>query len=140
MFDKVADEFIGSDGDYHLIINDRYQRYKKGVPDVNEFLYEYYWNIKPNHKNVICNQATYALLTPTEKERVVFIQTNSKKRVIIKKEISIFAAPSNVRGKDLILRYDTFMRKAKIPQKYFDKLRAKYRNFQMTEFSEYRFE
>ena len=45
VFDKVADEFICSDGDYHLIINDRYQRYKKGVPDVNEFLYEYYWSI-----------------------------------------------------------------------------------------------
>ena len=35
VFDKVADEFIGSDGDYHLIINDRYQRHEKGVPDVN---------------------------------------------------------------------------------------------------------
>ena len=76
VFDKVADEFIGSYGDYHLIINDRYQRYNKGVPDVNEFLYEYYWSIKPNHKNTICNQTTYALLTPREKERVVFIQTN----------------------------------------------------------------
>ena len=75
MFDKVADEFICSDGDYHLIINDRYQRCKKGIPDVNDFLCEYYWNIKPNHKNVIRNQTTYALLTPTEKEPVVFIQT-----------------------------------------------------------------
>ena len=61
MFDKVADEFIGSDGDYHLIINDRYQRYEKGVPDVNEFLYEYYGNIKLNHKNVICNQTKNVL-------------------------------------------------------------------------------
>ena len=93
VFDKVADEFIGSDGDYHLIINDRYQRYEKGVPDVNEFLYEYYWNIESNHKNVIYNQTTYALLTP-----VVFIQTK-KKRVLIKKGISTFAAPSNIRGK-----------------------------------------
>ena len=102
MFHKVADEFIGSDGDYHLITNDRYQRYKKGVPDVNNILYKYYWNIKPNHKTVICNQTTYALLTPTEKGRVVFIQTNSKQRVLIRKEISIFAAPNNIRGKGLI--------------------------------------
>ena len=79
-------------------------------------------------------------MTPKEKDRVVFIQTNSKKRVIIKKGISIFAAPSNIRGKGSILRYGTFIRKAKIPQKYLDKLRAKYRNFQLTEFSEYRFE
>ena len=79
VFDKVADEFIGSNGDYHLIINDRCQRYKKGVPDVNDSIYEYYWNIKPNHKNAICNQTSYALLTPTEKEGVVFIQPNSNK-------------------------------------------------------------
>ena len=122
MFHKVADEFIGSDGDYHLITNDRYQRYKKVVPDVNNILYEYYWNIKPNHKTVICNQTTYALLTPTEKESVVFIQTNSKQRVLIRKGISIFAAPSNIRGKGSIFRYGTFIRKAKILQKYFDKL------------------
>ena len=39
VFDKVADEFIGRDGDYHRrITNDSCQRYKKGVPDVNEFL------------------------------------------------------------------------------------------------------
>ena len=107
---------------------------------MNEFLYEYYWNIKPNHKSVICNQTTYALLTHTEKDRVVFIQTNSKKRVIIKKGISIFASPSNIRGKGSILRYGTFIRKPKIPQKYLDKLGAKYRNFQVSEFSEYRFE
>ena len=63
-----------------------------------------------------------------------------KKRALIKKGISIFAAPSNIRGKGSILRYGTFIRKAKIPQKYLDKLRAKYRNFQLTEFSKYRFE
>ena len=59
---------------------------------------------------------------------------------MIKKGISIFAAPSNIRGKGSILRYGTFIRKAKIPQKYLDKLRAKYRNFQLTEFSKYHFE
>ena len=59
---------------------------------------------------------------------------------MIKKGISIFAAPSNIRGKGSILRYGTFIRKAKIPQKYLDKLRAKYKNFQLTEFSEYGFE
>ena len=47
---------------------------------------------------------------------------------------------SNIRGKGTILPYGTFIRKARIPQKYLDKLRAKYRNFQLTEFSEYRFE
>ena len=57
-----------------------------------------------------------------------------------KKMNKYFAAPSDIRGKGSILRYGTFTRKAKIPQKYLDKLRAKYRNFQLTEFSEYRFE
>ena len=60
VFDKIADELIGSKSDYHLIIN---------------------WNNKLNHKNVICNQRTYALLTPTKNELVVFIQTNSKKEL-----------------------------------------------------------
>ena len=89
---------------------------------------------------VTLSQITKTLLTPIEKEHVVFIQTKKKKRALIKKGISIFAAPSNIRGKGSILRYGTFIIKAKIPQKYLDKLRAKYRNFQLTEFSKYRFE
>ena len=71
---------------------------------------------------------------------MLFLFKLKKKRVLIKKGISIFAAPSIVRGKGSILRYGTFIRKAKIPQKYLDKLREKCRNFQLTEFSEYRFE
>ena len=55
IFDTVNDTFIANNEDYHQVINDRYQRYRRGSPDPNLFILEYYWTIKPEHKNVICN-------------------------------------------------------------------------------------
>ena len=53
IFDTVNDTFIANNEDYHQVINDKYQRYRRGSPDLNLFILEYYWTIKPEHKNVI---------------------------------------------------------------------------------------
>ena len=67
IFDTVNDTFINNDGDYHEVLNGGYQRYGRGRPDPNQFMLEYYWTIKPDHKNVICNMTTYVDLKPAER-------------------------------------------------------------------------
>ena len=42
IFDTVNDTFITNGGDYHQVINDRYQRYGRGRPDPNQFMLEFY--------------------------------------------------------------------------------------------------
>ena len=66
IFDTVNDTFINNDGDYHEVLNGSYQRYGRGRPDPNQFMLEYNWTIKPDHKNVIWNMTTYVDLKPAE--------------------------------------------------------------------------
>ena len=42
VFDKEKDEFIGSDPDYHVIVNSRYMRFGHQVHKVKKFLFDYY--------------------------------------------------------------------------------------------------
>ena len=42
LFDKVADEYIANEGDYHEVINDSWERIGYTPPDVNRFMVRYY--------------------------------------------------------------------------------------------------
>ena len=48
VFGKEKDEYIGSDETYHWVANDRFLRFKKPVPSVNNFLRDVYMNWHPN--------------------------------------------------------------------------------------------
>ena len=137
--DTVNDTFIANAGDYHQVINDTYQRYGRGRPDPNPFMLEYYWTIKPDHKNVACNMTTFVDLTPAECKLIAFIQTDTPGKVQVNTTISIFAAHRTVRGYSGILRQANHIRRIKMPNKYLTKLRAKYKDFKLTEFDQHAF-
>ena len=59
---------------------------------------EYYWTVKPDHKNVICNMITYVDLTLAECKLIAFIQNDKPGKVQVNTIISIFAALRTVRG------------------------------------------
>ena len=56
VFDSEKDEFIGSDPDYHFIVNNTFMRYGKWVPKVKSFLLDFYTKWKPENKTVIVNK------------------------------------------------------------------------------------
>ena len=116
-----------------------YQRYGRGRPDPNQFMLEYYWTIRPDHKNVIYNMTTYLDLTPAECKLVAFIQNDTHGKVQVNTTINIFAALRTVRGCGSVLRQAIHIRRNKIPYKYLSKLRAKYKGFKLTEFDQYAF-
>ena len=93
---------------------------------------EYYWTVKPDHKNVICNMITYVDLTPAECKLIAFIQNDKPGKVQVNTIISIFAALRTVRGYGRILRQANHIRRIKIPDKYLTKLRVKHKGFKRT--------
>ena len=100
---------------------------------------EYYWTIKPDYKNVICNMTTYVDLIPAECKLIAFIQNDTSGKVPVNTTISIFAALRFVRGYGNILRQANHIRRIKVPDKYLTKLRTKYKDFKLTEFDQYTF-
>ena len=123
IFDTVNDTFIVNDGDYHQVVNDWYQRYGRGRPDPNQFFLEYYWTIKPYHKNVICNMTTYVDLTPAEGKLIAFIQNDTPGKVQVNTTIGIFAVLRIVRG------YGSTLRQANHIPYQGEKKRGKVTNF-----------
>ena len=93
---------------------------------------EYYWTVKPDDKNVICNMITYVDLTPAECKLIAFIQNYKPGKVQVNTIISIFAALRTVRGYGCILRQANHIRRIKIPDKYLTKLRVKHKGFKRT--------
>ena len=79
-------------------------------------------------------------MTPEEKARIAFVQHSTPGRVSVTPNVSVFAAPWNITGKNSILKEAKFIKKFKIPAKYLAKLRPKYKNFQLLEFEEYQFD
>ena len=59
VFDSEKDEFIGSDPDYHFIVNNTFMRYGKRVPKVKSFLLDFYTKWKPESKTVIVNKSVW---------------------------------------------------------------------------------
>ena len=93
LLDKVADEYIANEANYHQVINDRGQRIGYIPPDVNCFMVPYYWQLKPKHKTVIANRVLYMNITPEEKAHVAFVQHSTPGRVPVTPNVSVFAAP-----------------------------------------------
>ena len=104
------------------------------MPDVNIFLQGYFWKIKPNSKQVICNTETFKTLTQQEKHFIAFVQGDAPGKVHINNKISIFVAIKTVGGKGIILRNVAYLKRVDIPTKYLNKLRAKYKSFKLTQF------
>ena len=100
---------------------------------------EYYWTIKPDHKNGICSMTTYVDLTPAERKLIAFIQNDTAGKVPVNTTISVFAALRTVRSYGSILRQANHIRRIKIPDKYLTRLRAKYKGFKLTKFDQYAF-
>ena len=63
-------------------------------------------------------------MTPKEKVRVAFVQHSTPGRVSVTPNVSVFAAPRNIRGRNSILKNAKFIKKFKMPTKYLAKLRA----------------
>ena len=82
---------------------------------------------------------TYVDLTPEERTFIAFIQNDTPGKVQVNTTISIFAALRTVRSYGSILRQTNHIRRIKIPDKYLTKLRAKYKDFKLTEFDQYAF-
>ena len=98
-----------------------YQRCGRGRPDPNQFMLEYYWTIRLDHKNVIYNMTTYLDLTPAECKLVAFIQNDTHGKVQVDTTISIFAALRTMRGYGSVLRQAIHIRRNKITYKYLSK-------------------
>ena len=79
-------------------------------------------------------------MTLEEKARVAFVQYSTPERVSVTLNVSVFAAPRNIRGGNSTLKNAKLIKTFKIPTKYLAKLRAKYKNLQLLEFKEYRFD
>ena len=77
---------------------------------------------------------TYVDLTPAERKLIAFIQNDTLGKVQVNTTICIFAALRTVRGYGSILRQANHIRRVKIPNKYLTELRAKYKDFKLTEF------
>ena len=104
LFNKVGDEYIANEGNYHQIINDKWQRIRYSPPDVNHLMVPYYWQLKPKHKTCIANRVLYMNMTPEEKARVAFVQHSTPGRVSVAPNISVFAVSPNMRGRNSILK------------------------------------
>ena len=104
LFDKVVDECIANNTDYHQVINDRWQRIGYAPPDVNRFMVTYYWQLKPKHETVIANRVLYMNMTAEEKARLTFVQHSTPGRVSVTPKVSVFASPQNIRGRNSILK------------------------------------
>ena len=138
LFDTENDEYIASDENYHFVANNRFLRYKKSVPSVNRFLYDFYMTWRPNNKTVIVNQGTWDRLNPREKKEVGLIQLNVG-AVVANNKVRMYTGIKTYRGTNSITKFATYIRKITIPPKYLQKLRAKYSNFNLTEFDGWRF-
>ena len=85
--------------EYH----DRYQRFANST-DRNSFMKDYYFKIRPSHRLIVTSEDYYNKLPLNAKMRVAFVKKNNKK-VLLRKEVTIFVARSELRGKLSILRY-----------------------------------
>ena len=74
VFDKEKDEFIGSDPDYHFIAKNRYMRFGDQVPEVKNFLLDYYTQLKPQNKTVIVNKNVWDRASQKERCKIGLIQ------------------------------------------------------------------
>ena len=133
VFDTENDEYIGSDENYHFVANDRFLRYKKSVPNVNRFLHDFYMTWRPNNKTVIVNQGTWDRLNPRERNKVGLIQLNVG-AVVANNKVRMYTGIKTYRGTNSITKFATYVQKIIIPPKCLQKLRAKYSNFNLTEF------
>ena len=135
VFDSEKDEFIGSDTDHHFIANDRFMRYGKRVPEVKSFLLDFYTKWKPENKTFIVNKSVSDRASPKERNKIGLIQLNTE-GVVANNKIRMYTAIKTYREGDSITKYATHVRRMKISNKYLQKLRTRYRKFDLTEFHE----
>ena len=133
IFDTENDEYIGSDENYHFVAHDKFLRYKKSVHSVNRFLHNFYMIWRPNNKTVIVNQGTWDSLNPRERNKVGLIQLNVG-AVVPNNKVRMYTGIKTYRGTNSITKFATYVQKIIIPPKCLQKLRAKYSNFNLTEF------
>ena len=138
VFDSEKGEFMGSDPDYHFIANDRFTRYGKRVPEVKSFLLDFHTKWKLDNKTVIVNKNVWDRASPKERNKIGLIQLNTE-RVGVNNKIRMYTAIKTYRGGDSITKYATHVRRMKISNKYLQKLRTRYRKFDLTEFDEWHF-
>ena len=138
VFDSEKDEFIGSDPDHHFTANDRFMRYGKRVPEVKSFLLDFYTKWTPENKTVIVNKIVWDRASPKERHRIGLIQLNTE-GLVADNKMRMCTAIKTYRGGDSITNYATHVQQMKISNKYLQKLRTRYRKFDLTEFDEWHF-
>ena len=138
IFNTDLDEYIGSLGNYHFYINDKYQRFGKTIADLNFFMIKYYWDFNPSHNRVIYNEDVYVKMPLAERKKIV-IRQQKNSILYLNPGISIFAATKNFKGTKILMKYATFLRKIKIPNKYLTNFKKRYPGFIPTAFEEYHF-
>ena len=63
------DEYIGSDRNYHFVANDRFMRNHERVPEVKNFLLNFYTQSRPQNKTVIVNKNIWDRANPKENKK-----------------------------------------------------------------------
>ena len=122
IFDKENDEFIGSDSNYHLLANDKFQRHGKPVPVAKSFFYYYYTVLRPENTTVIVNQDVSNHTRAKERSKIGIMQ-RFQDSVIVNNKITICTAIRALKETDSLTKYATHIREFRIPKKYLVKLR-----------------
>ena len=73
MFDAQYDEYYANDSRYFEEYHDRYQRFSNST-DINSFVKDYYFKIRPSHRLVVTSEDYYNKLPLSAKMRVALVQ------------------------------------------------------------------
>ena len=113
-------------------------RYRKQVPEVKSFLLDFYTKCKPENKTAIVNEGIWDRGSPKERNKIGLMQLNTA-RVVVNNKIRMYTELKTYKGEDSIIKYATHVRRMKISKKYLQKLRTRYRKFDLTELDEWHF-
>ena len=91
------------------------------MPEVKNFLVDYYTRLKPQNKTVIVNKDISDRASQKERSKIGLIQL-CRDRVVANNKIRMYTAIKPSRGQDTIIKYATHVRQLTIPKKYLDKL------------------
>ena len=109
------------------------------VPEVKNFLLNFYAQWRPQNKTLIVNKNIWDRANPKEENKIGLIQLYWD-RVLANNKIKMYTAIKTYRGPNSITKYATNIGQIKISAKHLIKLRKKYRNFELTEFGEWHFD
>ena len=99
---------------------------------------DFYTKWKPENKTIIVNKSVWDRVSPKQKNKIAHIQLNTEEMVANNK-IRMYTAIKTYRGGDSITKHATHVRRMNISNKYLQKLKTRYRKFDLTEFDEWHF-